>query len=121
MRQINILYFRKALDAIFGKVKNSSRIKNGAFLLKVLSDKQAEALLATNILGFCCVQFERCVSLNSFQGSIITQSPEFMLDDMIQVTLSIKYVKGLQANRKETQKTIHISNNLLDFWNSNLT
>jgi hypothetical protein len=59
MRQINQFYIQKAVDAIAGKVKSGSRLRNGTLLIETQNNKQAKLLLKANLP----VQVERHVSL----------------------------------------------------------
>jgi hypothetical protein len=44
MRHINPFFIQKVLDAIAGKVKNASRLRNETLLIETQNEKQGELL-----------------------------------------------------------------------------
>jgi hypothetical protein len=59
MRNINPFYVRKALDGVAGKMKNTSRLKNGKLIAEVQNNKYSEVWLKSILLGSYPVQVDK--------------------------------------------------------------
>ena len=88
MQNISPFYIKRALDAMLGKVKNATRLRNGSLLVETLNPKQSETLMKAKLLGSYPIKVNRHSSRNTTRGVITTSSLEGMYDEQIQLELA---------------------------------
>lgn len=121
MKNLSPFYIKRALDAMIGKVRNATRLRNGSLLVETLSPKQSETLLKAKLLGSYPIKVERHSSLNTTRGVITTSSLEGLSDEEIQLELAEQSVsKAYRLLGKRDGQTVPLRTIFLTFEVSSL-